>query len=156
VSSPPVCGTVTSITTGTAVCTGDLTFSGAVSVSGPSQIYVVGDGVSPVHVTFAGATVNDGGDPSQLIVHVVGAGIVDPGSGPQPSGSGRFTGVLDAPRSSLRSADCEFSLTGAAELGSFDCVTPSPATGPSLTLDGRAVVPADTWRQTAYQDVAGP
>jgi len=91
------------------------------------------------------------------VVHVVGAGIIDPGTGaPGATGSGSFTGVIDAPRSSLRSADCEFSLTGAAELGSLDCVTPTAASGPFLTLDSRVVLPGDTWQPGAYQDVAGP
>ena len=153
---PPTgpCGTVTAIAAGPSVCTGPLTFSGTVPApAARADVYVIGGGVS-----FAGAVVAAGGDPSLLAVHLVGPGTVDPGTGPAssgPAGAGSFTGILDAPRASLRSADCEFALTGAAELGSLDCLTVAPGPGPTLTLDPRASVPADTWRAGSYQDTGG-
>ena len=145
------CGTVAAVASGSLVCTGPLIFSGVVAAPlGRADIYVVGGGV-----TFAGAAVGAGGDPSLLNVHLVGAGAVDPGTGPAsvgPAGAGSFTGVLDAPRATMRSTDCEFTLVGAAELGSLDCLTVAPGPGPSLTLDSRAVVPADLWQTGSYQD----
>ena len=157
--SPPPCGTMTSLTPGTLVCSAPLTFSGvvpALPLGQSTEIFVMGGG-APATVVFGGASVNDGGDPTALVLHIVGAGIVDPGTGPPGGpGSGSFTGVLDAPRSSLRSSDCEFSLTGGAALGSLDCVTPAPAMGPFLTLDSRVVLPGDMWQPGVYQDVAGP
>jgi len=148
------CGTISAIAPGPLVCTGPLVFSGAVPAPlAPADIYVVGGGI-----TFAGAVVGAGGDPSLLTVHLVGAGTIDPGTGPAssgPAGAGSFTGILDAPRATMRSDDCEFNLIGAAELGSLDCLTVAPGPGPSLTLDSRASVPADGWQTGSYQDTGG-
>jgi len=149
------CGTVSVIQPGPLVCTGPLVFSPTVAApAAPAELFVLGGGIA-----FAGATVNAGRDPSWLVVHLVGPGTVDPGTGPAsagPAGSGSFTGIIDAPRGSLSSSDCEFTLQGAVELGSLTCLTVGPGPGPTLTLDSRAVVPADTWQPGAYQDVAGP
>jgi len=159
--APPAgaCGTVTAILAGTTVCTGPLVFTGTVPAPvARTDIYVVGGGV-----TFAGAVVGAGGDPSWLVVHLVGAAPVDPGTGlpsSGPAGAGSFTGILDAPRGVLRPqgaspGDCEFTLVGAAELGSLDCLTAAPGPGPTLTLDPRASVPAAQWQTGSYQDAGG-
>jgi hypothetical protein len=126
---------------------------GSVAV-GPGQVdlYVTNDG-PPSTVTFSRATVS-AANASQFVLHVVGAGVIQPGDG---SSKGSFTGIIDAPRASLRSTDCQFTLVGAAVLGSFDCRTGASGPGPNLTYDATvAAIPATTWRPTTYQDVAGP
>jgi hypothetical protein len=152
------CTGITTLTTGTYLCEAPLVSfgPGAVSVGpGPVDLYVEdASGPSPT-VSFADAQVNVGGDASQFVIHVVGAGIIQPGDGVAHAGT--LWGIIDAPRSSLRSADCEFTLRGAADLGSFDCLAPLAGPGPVLTYDGKvAAIPATTWRETDYRDVAGP
>jgi hypothetical protein len=103
---------------------------------------------------LSGSTVNAGGNAADLIIHVVGPGSVTPGDG---SAATNFTGVIDAPRSSLRSGSagspCQFSLTGAMVLGSFSC-TATGGGGPTLTYDATdlASTPSDAWTISAYQD----
>jgi hypothetical protein len=153
---PGGCTNISSLTGGPFLCTGAVTFAaGAVTVTGPVQLYVTNGSGAPATVSFAGSQVNQGGDPSAFVVHVIGAGVITPGDGPPgASGAGSFTGIIDAPRSSLRSADCQFNLSGAANLGSMDCV--SAAAGPTLAYDPRVTaLPATAWQAGPEQDVSG-
>ncbi len=144
---------ISSLTAGVYYCPGNISFAaGPVTVAGQVELYVGTGTGPPVSVTFTGSQVNTGGTPTDLVVHVVGAGLIEPGDAVSAAGS--FTGVIDAPRSSLRSADCQLSLIGAANLGSFDCVTGASGPGPTLTYDPSvAAVPSPTWQAGPYQDV---
>jgi hypothetical protein len=148
------CKHVNALTAGSYSCDGQVIFTpGSVAV-GPGRVdlYVTNDG-PPSTVTFSGATIS-AANPSQFVLHIVGAGVIQPGDG---SSKGSFTGIIDAPRASLRSTDCQFTLIGAADLGSFDCLTGASGPGPTLTYDASvAAIPATTWQETSYQDVAGP
>jgi hypothetical protein len=148
---PGGCTGISSLTGGPFLCTGSISFApGAVTVTGPVQLYVTNGYGPPATVTFAGSSVNPGGDPSAFVIHVIGAGVIEPGDG---TGAGGFTGIIDAPRSSLRSPDCRFSLSGAANLGSLDCV--SATSGPTLTYDPRvAALPSTSWQAGPEQDVS--
>jgi hypothetical protein len=147
------CNHIDALAAGSYACDGQVTFEpGSVAVAGHVDLYVTNDG-PPSTVTFSGAMVNPA-NASQFVLHIVGAGVIQPGDG---SSKGSFTGIIDAPRASLRSTDCQFSLVGAAVLGSFDCLTGVSGPGPNLTYDATvAAIPATTWRQTTYQDVANP
>jgi hypothetical protein len=148
------CTHIDALIAGSYACDGQVTFEhGSVAV-GPGQVdlYVTNDG-PPSTVTFSGATVS-AANASQFVLHIVGAGVIQPGDG---SSKGSFTGIIDAPRASLRSTDCQFTLVGAAVLGSLDCRTGASGPGPTLTYDADvAAIPAATWRPTTYQDLAGP
>ena len=157
-STPPGgCSGITSLVGGPFVCTGSVSFASpgpvlVTPVGGPVELWVTGNG-PPATVSFAGSSVNASGSASNFIIHIVGSGVVVPGDG---NGHGHFTGVIDAPRSTLRSADCQFALTGAADLGSFNCLSTDP-TGPNLVYDeGVAAIPSTTWQAGAYQDLTGP
>jgi len=146
----PGAGTITSLAGGVFVCTAGVTFSGAVPVSGPTVVYVVNGSIN-----FDGSTVNAGGDPTDLVIHLVGPGIVTPGDG---AGAVRLTGILDAPRGTLRSSDCELQVDGAMVLGSFDCPTGG---GARISYDARVgAVWSEAWQLGAYHDApvgsAGP
>ena len=148
---PGGCSGISSLTGGPFLCAGGVSFApGAVTVTGPVQLWVTNGYGPPATVSFTGSSVNPGGDPSALVVHVVGAGVIQPGDG---AGAGSFTGVIDAPRSSLRSPDCRFTLNGAANLGSLDCV--SAASGPTLAYDPRvAALPSTSWQAGPEQDAS--
>jgi hypothetical protein len=152
---PGGCSAISSLTGGPFLCTGGVSFAPGptpVTVTGPVQLWVTNGYGPPATVSFAGSSVDPGGDPSAFVIHVVGAGVIEPGDG---TGAGSFTGIIDAPRSSLRSPDCRFTLTGAASLGSLDCV--SATSGPTLTYDPRvAALPSATWQAGPEQDVSGP
>jgi hypothetical protein len=153
-STPPGgCTGITSLVGGPFVCNGNVSFApGSATVTGPVELWVTSTG-GPATVSFAGSSVNASGSANNFIIHVVGAGVVEPGDG---NGHGSFTGIIDAPRSTLRSGDCQFALTGAADLGSFNCLSTDP-TGPALTYDPDvADIPSTTWQAGPYQDLSGP
>ncbi|HEY2428050.1 MAG TPA: hypothetical protein VGI06_03895 [Acidimicrobiales bacterium] len=135
-------GTVTGLTAGTYVCRGSLSFGPNVQIAGPVVIYLVAvDG--PASLDLTGSVVNDGGDPTDLVIHVVGAGVVEPGDG---DAAARFTGLIDAPDASLRSDPCGLSVTGALVLGSLACTAPAAGPGPSFTADaGAMALPGGPW-----------
>ena len=148
---------VTSLSSGVYLCRGTLTLTGPVTVSAsagsPAVIYLEG-GPDLATLDLSASTINTGGDPSDLIVHVVGPGVVIPGDG---SSATDFTGVIDAPHSSLRSGDgtspCQLSLTGAMVVGSFSCTAAVGGPRPHLTYDPRvASLPSDNWAVSAYGD----
>jgi len=149
-SAPPGgCTGITTLPTGVWLCEDLVSFSTTTAVSigpGSVELYVVPSGPSPASLSFAGATVaptsNHAGD---LVVHVVGPGVVIPDGG-------SFTGILDAPHSTLRSNPCRFTLTGAADLGSFDCFA-APAPGATLNYDPSLTGQLSaTWREASYAD----
>jgi hypothetical protein len=133
------------------LCQGPVSFGPGLVSIGPGQVdlYVEGSGGVPPSVSFAGATiVTTSGSASSFIVHVLGRGVIEPGDGVTAS----FTGVLDAPQATLRSNPCQFSLTGAADLGSVDCVA-GAGPGPALRYDSSlATVYSPTWHITSYGD----
>jgi len=153
VLTPSACGAITSLSAGNYVCSSNVVFGpGAVTVNGQVNLYVVSSGTPPLSVNFSNATVNAGAaDPGLFTVDVIGAGVIQPGDG--AANRGYFTGVIDAPRSSLRGADCQFQLTGAAELGSFDCLTGASGPGPVLTYN--APDPSTVWHASPAQDDGG-
>jgi len=154
--APSPCPTtpVTSLVSGVYLCSGTLTLTGTVSVAAstaaPVVIYLEAD-AGLATLDLSNSTIG-GSDASDLIIHVIGAGVVIPGDGTSAT---KFTGVIDAPHSSLRSGDgtspCDLSLTGAMVLGSFSC---SAATGgPRLTYDpALESVPSGNWTLSAYDD----
>jgi hypothetical protein len=134
----------------TYLCQGPVSFGPGPVTIGPGQVdlYVEGAG-GPASVSFAGATMSPAGGAVSFVVHVIGAGVIQPGDGAM---AGSFTGVLDAPQATLSSNPCQFSLTGAADLASLDCVT-GTGTGPVLTYD--ASLPgayASSWQASSYGD----
>jgi hypothetical protein len=158
-SAPQACPTapVTALTSGTYLCMGVFALNGPVTVAAtpalPVVIYVEGS-AGLASLDLSGSTVNAGGNPADLIIYVVGPGSVAPGDGATAT---NFTGIIDAPRSSLRSGSaaspCQFALTGAMVLGSFSC-TAASGPGPTLTYDAAdlASIPSDAWTISAYQD----
>ena len=145
-SPPPLpCPSMTSpLAAGTYLCTGDVSFAtGEIDIGGPVVIYQENepDG-APSRFSFAGSNVNAGGTAADLIVHKIGPGRVEPGSG-------RFTGIIDAPAATLNSTGCAFRLTGALVLGSFSCATSGG--GPQLRYAADSV-PASTWVVGEYHD----
>ena len=143
---------IETITSGTYVCNGDVTFGNDVAVSGAVVLYQRNgsDGTGPpTTLRLAGTSDRvSGGDPANLVIRKAGAGVVDTGDG---DGSARITGVLDAPRATLRSDDCQLSVTGALVLGSFACTSPSG--GPRLTLDAAAAsLTLGAWDVSAHHD----
>ncbi len=133
------------------LCDGPVTFGPGPVTVGPGQVdlYVEGNG-GLASVSFADATVTTvSGVASSFAVHVLGTGVIEPGDG---TDAGQFTGVLDAPNATLRSNPCQFSLTGAADLGSIDCVT-GTGSGPVLTYGSSlATVYSPTWHLSADGD----
>jgi hypothetical protein len=148
---PSPCTGIITLATGVYVCKGVVSFApgATVSVGGPVELYVTADGSTPPTLNFSQARVNLGGTAANLVVHIVGAGVVQPGDG---AAAGSFTGVLDAPRATLRSNPCQFVLNGAADLGSFNCVT--GGTGPDLDYGSSSLgaVYSPTWQATSYGD----
>jgi hypothetical protein len=147
----PTTGLVDDVTPGVYECSGSLAFAATATVEGPVVIYLTG-GAGLATLDFGGAVVNGGGDPADLVIHVVGAGVVEPGDG---TGAGQFTGVIDAPYATLRSDPCDFSLTGSLVIGSLACTSPAAGPGASLTYDSRvAALPGSTWTVSGRQDAA--
>jgi hypothetical protein len=152
----PATGSITALAAGTYECAGGVSFApvsttGDVPVAGPVVIYVIGDG-GLANLGLAGAVVNAGGDPSDLVIHLVGAGEVDPGDG---ADAARFTGIVDAPGATLRSDPCGLAVTGALVLESFACTSPAAGSGPSLVSDPRVVaLPSASWQLSGYHDAA--
>jgi hypothetical protein len=148
-SAPPGgCSGIATLPTGTWVCQDVASFAGPSVSVGPGQVdlYVVPTGPAPATVDFGSAAIAPAGGAASFVVHVVGAGVV------HLDGS-TVTGVIDAPHSSLRSASCGFTLTGAADLGSADCVA---GAGVTLTYDSSlAGALSQVWRVSSYRD-AGP
>jgi hypothetical protein len=145
------CTGITTLATGTYLCRGTVSFSTSapVSVAPGVIIYVTALGSNPPTLNFTGATVNGGGSAANLVVHMIGAGVVEPGDAPS---AGTFDGVIDAPRSSLSSNPCDFVFQGAALLGSLDCTT-GTSSGPQFTVDtsGSAAF-APAWQEASYGD----
>ena len=102
---------------GTYVCRADLILTGDVNVSAtpdnPVVIYVVNDSLRLVNLAMSPT-----GDPSELIIHLVGPGRVDVGAAPDTVA---FTGILDAPSATLVSSDCGLSIVGSLVLDTFSC-----------------------------------
>jgi hypothetical protein len=122
---------------------------GDVRVAGPVVVYVLGDG-GLASLGLAGAVVNAGGDPADLVIHLVGPGEVDPGDGADAT---RFTGIVDAPGATLRSDPCGLSVTGALVLEAFACTSPGAGSGPSLVSDPRVMaLPSARWQLSGYHD----
>jgi hypothetical protein len=150
---PGGCNPITALPSGTWYCPDTAVFApGLVTVGSiaqpPVELYVEATGSVPATVTLTGSQpAPSSGDAGDFVIHVVGPGVIN------LDGS-RITGVIDAPHSSLRSASCQFSLTGAADLGSVDCVTATSPT-PQVTLDydpSLAGVLSPVWRATTYGD----
>lgn len=145
-------GTITSLSAGTYVCTGDVSLAGAhgvVPVAGPVVIYMINgaDGRGgPTTLDISEAPVV-AADATQLVVHKIGAGTVVPGDASTP-----FTGVIDAPQATMRSAACALNVTGSLVLGSFAC-TASGAPGPQITWDTSLdTIWSSDWSVGAYHD----
>lgn len=141
---------ISALPAGTYLCTGAVTFADGAKIDpgGPVVIYQENgtDGAgAPTSFSFAGAKVNVGGTVANLVVHKIGPGRVDPGTGSEAD----FTGIIDAPAATLNSSSCAFRLTGALVLGSFSCATSSG--GPQL-LYAAGSVPASTWTVGDYHD----
>jgi hypothetical protein len=92
--------------------------------------------------------VNRGGISAQLIVHKVGPGVIDPGDG---DAAGTFTGIIDAPQATLRSAACRFGVDGAMVLGSLLCVAANG--GPTFTYSAGSI-PGGAWAVSLQHDAA--
>ena len=134
---------ITALPAGTYLCIGTVSFAAAeIDIGGPVVIYQENGPGGPAGFSFAGANVNAGGTAADLVVHKIGPGRVDPGTG-------RFTGIIDAPASTLNSTGCAFRLTGALVLGSFSCATSGG--GPQL-VHAADSVPASTWVVGGYHD----
>ncbi|HVM65519.1 MAG TPA: hypothetical protein VMU14_11705 [Acidimicrobiales bacterium] len=146
---PGGCTSIATIPAGTYLCSGTVSFAtGVVGVGGPVELYVTAGGAAPT-LDFSGAQVNFGGSAANLVVHVVGPGLIVPGD----ASPGSFTGVIDAPGSTLRSNPCGFSLIGAADVGSVDCVSGSGGPGPTLGTDpSLAAAYSPTWQASSYRD----
>ncbi len=144
------CTNIATLASGTYWCQGKVTFatSAPVTVAPGVVLYITNDGSTPPTLNFSGATVNTG-SPADLVVHLIGTGLVQPGDGMT---AGTFRGVIDAPRSTLRSNPCDFVLVGAAVLGSLDCTDGSTG-GPQLTTDSSlAAAFSPSWQEASYRD----
>lgn len=113
------------LVSGVYACTGDLTLTGAVTVSAtpanPVRIYMfngspAGSGPpSTLHLANVSIVASDATD---LIIDKAGAGTVDVGG---PTDQVAFTGILYAPGASLTSPGCKLTLAGALSLDTFTC-----------------------------------
>jgi hypothetical protein len=112
---------------GTYFCTGNVTFSGTVSFSSPTSVFVIPPSGSTATVEMSGSTVNPGGDPRNFSLYVAGSGTVDTGNG---SNAATINGLLYAPSANMTTNGCQMTLTGALVIGSYTCNG-----GPNLTIN---------------------
>ena len=152
-TSPLPCPTspISALAPGTYLCPVDISFGPDVDLVGPVVIYQTNgqDGLAaPTAVRFAGSSVNRGGVAGQLIIHKMGPGLIDPGD---DNAAGSFTGIIDAPQATLRSAGCRFRLDGAMVLGSLLCV--ATRGGPTFTYDAGSI-PGGAWAVVLQHDAA--
>lgn len=116
---PGTNGTVTGVlAAGTYICSQDITFSGTVTVSGPVVIYMKNPttGNQTSDLNLSGATVNSGGDPTNLQIFKIGSGEVNPGNG---SHAVNFSGIVYAPGADMTVNGGQLTWTGSLTLNTF-------------------------------------
>lgn len=146
----PCPATFTGTLTGTYYCTGDVTFSGTITVNGSFSVYLIPPAGSTATVNMSGSStiINSGGDPRDFAVYMAGAGSVVFGNG---SNVPNVTGLIYAPSASVTSNGCQVTLTGALVVGTFTCNG-----GPNVTInyDSRiAAVLQHNWTVKNYTEI---
>lgn len=137
---------VSELAAGTYLCVADITFDADVRLRGPVVIYQENgaDGLgAPTAIRFSSAEINEDGPAGDLVIHKIGAGVVDPGTA-------TLGAIVDAPAATLASGSCRFHFHGAMVLGSFSCS--SAGGGPTLSYDAGSFL-SPSWVVGVRRDV---
>jgi hypothetical protein len=144
-----VFGTLGVIFPGAYLCTGTVSFTtaGPIHVLGAVEIYVIPTS-GTANIELAGATINNGGDPTDFSLYLAGAGTVDTGNGAHAA---TMTGTIWAPSGVITDNGCQMSLTGSIVIGTYTCNG-----GPNLTINYDARLQAlvsQNWTVSNYTEI---
>ncbi|MDQ1437090.1 MAG: hypothetical protein QOK43_719 [Acidimicrobiaceae bacterium] len=116
---PGAAGVVSGVlSAGTYVCSTNVRFSGTVTLGGPVKIYMTNAASNTAGTTLdiSDSLVNMGGNPVDLQIYKIGAGVIEPGNG---SHAGSVAGILYAPGADMTVNGGHVTWTGALVVGSF-------------------------------------